>query len=229
MSVIGHMVCLWTWALDNAPDGDLTDVQAVVIATGAEWTGDAGAFVEALVEVGFLDRSPDSLQIHNWDDYAGKLIARRTSDRERKRALRASAGNPEDVRRKSAPTVPYPTVPNRTDKSTRVTVIDEEYILKKIEEFKSVWGEEVVRGEIAAACGHKAYNKWDNKQLYVSRWLGKNARDKGGDDGAHQQSIAGASRSNPGTTAESGGPSPFAEFGGTQYEPRSPTGAHPEV
>lgn len=114
MSIIGHMICLWTWALDNAQSGELTGIPSPVIATGAEWTGDPDAFVDALVQVGFLDRDLDRLQIHNWKDYAGKLIARRTSDRDRKRAQRMSPGNPEDVPRKSAPTVPYRTLPYST-------------------------------------------------------------------------------------------------------------------
>ena len=115
MSLIGHMVCLWTWALDNAESGNLTGLSPEVIALGAQWVGDPDAFVNALIQVGFLDQTQNQLRIHDWNDYAGRLIARRIADRERKRSLRLSARNPGDVRRKSAPTVPNLTVPNLTE------------------------------------------------------------------------------------------------------------------
>src|SRR3990172_5298378 len=76
MSAGGHVICLWLWALDNAPTGDLTGVSPEVIAAGAEWEGDSKTFTEGLVAVGFLDRNADSLQIHNWYQYAGRLIER---------------------------------------------------------------------------------------------------------------------------------------------------------
>jgi hypothetical protein len=58
--------------------------------------------------------------IHDWHDYAGKLVEAREYDRARKRADRAvrrtSTGHPPDIHRKSGvenPTVPDPTVPNQ--------------------------------------------------------------------------------------------------------------------
>jgi len=86
-----HMMQLWCWALDNAPDGDLSGLPPAVVAAGAGWAGDPDLFVEAAATVGYLDRDGDSLRIHDWHDYAGKLIERREQQRERMRQARSRA------------------------------------------------------------------------------------------------------------------------------------------
>lgn len=128
---VGHCIHLWWWCLDYAQDGCLARYDAVDVALAAEWTGDAAEFVDALERAGFVDRTDNGLRIHDWVDYAGRLIERRKADAERKRAGRPGAlreptdGRPTDVRRTSAGhpsdrartarlTVPYPTVPNQT-------------------------------------------------------------------------------------------------------------------
>lgn len=134
ITMIGHMHCLWWWALDYAQDGDLSAFAPEDIAEAAEWDGDAEAFITALRDAarvgekpGLLEDEDGSLVIHDWYDYAGKLIDKRRTDAERKRADRrkddqqstpdypseiqqTSDGHPMDV----AGTVPYRTVPNST-------------------------------------------------------------------------------------------------------------------
>ena len=108
--VIGHLHALWYWALDNAEDGDVTRAGAD-LAFIAEYDGDPERFVAALTDcgigadgVGFLERDGDRLLIHDWHGYAGKLIERRSADRERKAAGRRkdSAGRPADILRTSS-------------------------------------------------------------------------------------------------------------------------------
>lgn len=147
LTMIGHMHCLWWWALDYAQDGDLAPFADDDIAEAAEWEGDASKFVFALEEIakvgdkpGLLERKDGKLLIHDWWDYAGKLIERRRIDAARKAASRAKAaaesaadnprpdaglseddpqsvqwtsnGHPKEV---SLPAyVPYPTVPYPT-------------------------------------------------------------------------------------------------------------------
>lgn len=100
--LVGHLHALWWWAMDYAPDGDLTGLDAADIADAMEWDGDGTALLDALVScgrptdgagtsktAGFLEQTNDGrLLIHDWDDYAGKLIVRRRRDAERKRAER---------------------------------------------------------------------------------------------------------------------------------------------
>lgn len=89
VAVIGHLHCLWWWATDYAEDGSLQRYDDLDIAIGAEWDGDPASFLDALVTAGFLDDDEHGLRIHDWDEYAGKLIERRKANAERMRKTRA--------------------------------------------------------------------------------------------------------------------------------------------
>lgn len=84
--LIGHLHCLWYWGLDNAAnDGNLGDVSDVEIADAAGWPmSKAEAFVKALAESRFLDKTDEGYGLHNWYTYAGKLNEKRAKDRARK-------------------------------------------------------------------------------------------------------------------------------------------------
>lgn len=93
--LIGHLHCLWWWALDYAPDGDLSSYDNADIAAAAEWDGDADTFVAALRDAaqiggrpGFLELKDDHLCVHDWAEYGGKLVAKREQDAARKRNTR---------------------------------------------------------------------------------------------------------------------------------------------
>lgn len=109
---IGHLHFLWWWALDNAPTGDLSALASAEIADVAEWPGPEDTFVAALKACGWIDGDG---KIHEWEDYAGRILVQRAKDRERKRAERArmlggqieevrqtSGGRPEDIQPESA-------------------------------------------------------------------------------------------------------------------------------
>jgi hypothetical protein len=85
-AAIGHLHLLWWWALDYAQDGSLHGFTPEDIADGMEWDGeDANGFVEALINAGFLDQEDDgTLSIHDWHDYAGRLINQRKAQAEYK-------------------------------------------------------------------------------------------------------------------------------------------------
>lgn len=118
--LMGHLHALWHWALDLADDGNLSKFDSTDIALGADWDGDPDEFVDALVGCGFGDGPgflarnapyghPDdgllgALVLHDWWDYAGKLVSRRIRDRERKAKARTeSEGVPADISGKSKP------------------------------------------------------------------------------------------------------------------------------
>ena len=88
---IGHLHMLWWWALDYAEDGRLSKWTADDIADAAGWEGEAKQFVDALVESGFLDRDGDTLMVHDWDEYLGRLLDKRRKNAERKRRSRENA------------------------------------------------------------------------------------------------------------------------------------------
>lgn len=93
-TMIGHLHCLWYWALDYAKDGVLEGYELWEIAEAALWEGDPDTFVAALRDCGrdddpgFLEVDEVGLCIHDWYDYAGKLIEKRVADAERKRVER---------------------------------------------------------------------------------------------------------------------------------------------
>lgn len=128
-TAVGHLHCLWHWALSFAQDGDISKHDIEDVAIGAMWEGEPKDFLEALVAAGFID---DGRELHDWDEYTGRLIERRKLDAERKRNSRsrpkdvpplpdeppedvydASEGHPEDGVRNS--TQPNSTEPNSTD------------------------------------------------------------------------------------------------------------------
>lgn len=82
-AVIGYLHLLWWWALDYAPDGSLEKYDAGDIADAVLWQREPGEFVEAMVKAGFFDRLDDgSLLIHDWYDYAGRLLESRQTQSE---------------------------------------------------------------------------------------------------------------------------------------------------
>lgn len=107
--MLGLLVSFWLWALDNAPTGSLQGISNRTIARAAGWPeNNADKLVEALEAAGWLDSTPEGdLQIHDWYDYAGKLIDQREAEKQRSRRRRAASsqatdGRPTDDRKKTA-------------------------------------------------------------------------------------------------------------------------------
>lgn len=131
-ATVGHLQFLWWWALDFAQDGDLSHYEAQEIADAALWEGEPARFIGALRMAGFLDGLPDGgYSIHDWHDYAGKLIEQRRANAERQRAFQQrrkgqpppSAPNPvtnghvtsEDISSNSYVTVSSPSANTATE------------------------------------------------------------------------------------------------------------------
>lgn len=86
---VGHLHCLWWWCLDYAPSGDLVKYEEIDIALAAEWTGDVADFIDGMERAGFLDRGEHGWIVHDWRDYAGRLIEQRERNTERMRRARS--------------------------------------------------------------------------------------------------------------------------------------------
>lgn len=80
-----HLLSLWLWALDYADNGDLKAFGAAEIAEAAEWRGEPEGFLSALQE----SRWMDEMSLHDWMDYAGRLVEQREANRKRMRDKRA--------------------------------------------------------------------------------------------------------------------------------------------
>lgn len=108
-TAIGHLHLLWWWCMDNAQDGDLSSIDPDEIAEVSMWEGSPGDFLQALITSGFMDCGDDGRTVlHDWHDYAGKLIEKREADRKRKAEGRRkdvqdlSVGRPADKTRTSS-------------------------------------------------------------------------------------------------------------------------------
>jgi hypothetical protein len=165
--MVGHLARLWSWSMDNAEDGDLSHLPDHAIGLAAGWTKRPKNFVATLRAVGLID--PDG-QIHDWDDYAGRLRDRREKDRIRKKMQRQierardasspgmsmgqSSGSPGDV-----PTAPYPTAPDRTEQMTTtaahtaedVQEVDDALELLRHTKWYGEWNAVLDRGVLAGA------------------------------------------------------------------------------
>src|SRR5215471_21173433 len=80
-TAVGHLQYLWWWALDFAPSGQIRTTPPV-IAHACYWRGNAQHFWQSLILAGFMDVDEDTVTIHDWFDYAGKLIEQRALRRE---------------------------------------------------------------------------------------------------------------------------------------------------
>ncbi len=86
-AALGHMCLLWLWALDNAPDGDLSALPPRQLAEICQFNARrAGELAAALRTSGFVDADR---RLHDWGDYTGRLIDQRAANRERQRRRRA--------------------------------------------------------------------------------------------------------------------------------------------
>ena len=120
VTAIGHLHYLWWWALDFAQDGYIGKYDEFDIAEACMWEGDHQSFVDTLIQAGFVDKTESGLLIHDWFDYAGRLIIqkdiRKEKNKERVKRFRNKSENTcnDDVMLCNAPTVPNLTVPDPT-------------------------------------------------------------------------------------------------------------------
>jgi hypothetical protein len=88
---IGRLHFLWYWAMDFAPDGDITKFKPEHIADAMEWEGDAKELYDALVQcgysenVGFIELRDGGAYLHDWDEYFGSYETKRADNAERQR------------------------------------------------------------------------------------------------------------------------------------------------
>jgi hypothetical protein len=126
---VGLLVCLWTWAIQNACDGDLSGCSPRSIAEACQWKKKPDVLIQALMKSGYLDAD---MRLHDWEEYASLLMEQeenrkaKTRDRVKRYRERKSqeAGCDSNVDGNAscnvtdtlcnAPTVPNLTVPDLT-------------------------------------------------------------------------------------------------------------------
>jgi hypothetical protein len=89
---VGYLHFLWWWALDYAPDGLVAADNKAAVAKACMWSKRSEQFWAALMTAGFVEEAelPEVLRIHDWMDYAGRLVEKRAANAERMRTKRAT-------------------------------------------------------------------------------------------------------------------------------------------
>lgn len=63
------LVCLFMWVGEERWTGDLSGLSDHDLEEEADWEGEPGRFITALVEVGFMDGDPLARSIHDWEEH----------------------------------------------------------------------------------------------------------------------------------------------------------------
>ena len=75
---VGILECLWGWAAEFAPAGNVGQHSDAEIAKGVDWFGPPESLIAALCECGWLDPHPQHrLLIHDWPEHADRHVHRR--------------------------------------------------------------------------------------------------------------------------------------------------------
>jgi hypothetical protein len=180
----GLLVSLWTWAIQNAYNGDLSKCSDRTIAEAARYRKKPVAFVQALREAGWLD-SDGSL--HDWSEYAHLLIEaeekRKAQNRERVRKHRkkmdGNAGCNITETPCNAPTIPDHTKPNllcggdgerareaSEQELARIGLRPGEYLMVTAEMVEAV---ERVTDELFAILPDRKCNAFDRRKVFEYR------------------------------------------------------------
>ncbi len=120
MVAVGILIGLWTWAIQNAYDGDLSECSPRTIANACQWKKKPETLVQALIKTGWLD---EDMRLHDWEEYAVLLIdqeeerKQKTRDRvsryrNKRNVTGGVTGNVTDTPC-NAPTVPNHTKPDQ--------------------------------------------------------------------------------------------------------------------
>ena len=63
------LICLFLWTARNRSSGDLSGLTDEDIELAANWNGEEGKFIPALIEVGFLDGDECERRVHDWQEH----------------------------------------------------------------------------------------------------------------------------------------------------------------
>ncbi len=75
---VGIMEMLWHFVATYTPRGDIGGSSDETIARAVAWGKKPSILIEALVESGWLDKSPEyRLIIHDWDEHADSMVRKR--------------------------------------------------------------------------------------------------------------------------------------------------------
>jgi hypothetical protein len=106
-TMIGHIAAIWWYAAEHSKiEGEL-DLTPKDIAEEAMYEGDPQEFINALIDIGFLETRNERLYIYNWHEHNGKYFKALKEKRE-KNAQRQKEWREQQRQEGHSPTPPEP-------------------------------------------------------------------------------------------------------------------------
>ena len=172
---IGILCELWSFAVNYAEDGDLSQFSDAEISYALEQNGNT---LKALVSAGFIEEDDSGgRHLHDWHEYQGALIHQRLRNKEKQKRYRERNRNVTvTLPSRNGATKRNETERDETIEKENVTTvkkatrITDKFVQKMIDRYRSQ-KPQAVQDAIADARGHSSYKKWSDKQRYVQNWL----------------------------------------------------------
>ena len=79
--IVGKLVRLWVWALNNREDGRFIMQDVATIAEIMRFKGKPQKLITALLDARLLDYDGCNYMIHDWDERVGMPLAKRETSR----------------------------------------------------------------------------------------------------------------------------------------------------
>ena len=135
---VGMLVAIWTWAVQNAYDGDLSRVSPTVIAEACRWKKAPRKLWDALVASGYLDSDG---HLHDWDEYAVLFMDAEERRREKSRERSLRYRQRKEAKRHACVTVTSvtnhaPTIPYQNHTENDVDNDDTSFLSERVREEK---------------------------------------------------------------------------------------------
>lgn len=88
---VGSLHMIWWWAMDWAPDGDISNFEPIDLADAAHYDGDPEAFFNALVEANYVGKTLEGYEVLNWHNIGGQVLESRKKAAAKKAKQRENA------------------------------------------------------------------------------------------------------------------------------------------
>ncbi len=88
---VGSLHMIWWWAMDWAPDGDISKFEPIDLADAAHYDGDPEEFFNALVEAKYVGKTLEGYEVLNWHNIGGQVLESRKKAAAKKAKQRENA------------------------------------------------------------------------------------------------------------------------------------------
>lgn len=167
---LGLVGCLWTWAAENAQNGNLSKFADSEICRATRYEGQPDGFKDILIKCELLDKNG---YIHDWKAHGLKLllssIKRQKKYRDKLRNEKRNALRNADVSVTRELPLPYLTLPNH--KTTSLPTLSSSKFVKPTAEEVTAYAQSIgYRLSGQRFCDHYETNGWVRGKTKIKDW-----------------------------------------------------------